>query len=270
MGSAIRMWFTAVSDQKRTEVARAGYSWRQFLILFLAGVLGGLAVTPYLLATLPPEAHAPPPIPLLLLSSLVNEAVQMAIAVGIGLAAARAVGLRAPISQALAEHSDLRAAIREIDPLRAALFGVAATVGVVALDLTVFHDAAASFAQTGVAAPPRLVGLLASFEGGITEELLLRLFVMSAVAWVLTRIWRRRPPAVFWAANLVAALLFGLGHLPATAALVPLTPIIVMRAIVLNGLLGVVAGWFYWRRGLESAMVAHFAGDIVLHAIIGS
>jgi len=259
-----------MNDRMRTEVSQARYPWRQFFILFLAGVLGGLAVTPYLLATLPPEANAPPSIPLLILSTLVSEAIQMAIAVGIGLAAARAVGLRAPISQALAEHSDLRAAIREIDPLRAALFGVATSVAVVALDLTVFHDAAASFAQTGVAAPPRLVGLLASFEGGITEELLLRLFVMSAVAWVLTRIWRRRPPAVFWAANLVAALLFGLGHLPATAALVPLTPIIVMRAIVLNGLLGVVAGWFYWRRGLESAMVAHFAGDIVLHAIIGS
>ncbi len=118
--------------------------------------------------------------------------------------------------------------------------------------------------------PPRLVGLLASFEGGITEELLLRLFVMSAMAWLLIRIWRQRPPAVFWAANLVAAVLFGLGHLPATAALVPLTPMIVTRAIVLNGLFGVVAGWLYWRRGLESAMVAHFAGDIVLHAIIGS
>jgi len=193
----------------------------------------------------------------------------MAVAVGVGLAAARAVGLRAPISQALAERTDLRAAIRQIDAGRAVILGVAASIAVIALDLTVFREAVAGFTQTGIAPPPRIVGFLASFEGGITEELLLRLFVMSAVVWLLTRIWRRGPPAVFWVANLVAAVLFGLGHLPATAALVPLTPIVVTRAIVLNGLAGVVAGWLYWRRGLESAMVAHFAADIVLHVVVG-
>jgi hypothetical protein len=26
-----------------------------------------------------------------------------------------------------------------------------------------------------------------------------------------------------------------------------------------------VFGWLYWRRGLEAAIVAHFAADLVLH-----
>ncbi len=34
----------------------------------------------------------------------------------------------------------------------------------------------------------------------------------------------------------MAAILFGLGHLPATKAIVPLTTMIVVRAVVLNGL----------------------------------
>jgi hypothetical protein len=259
-----------MNEEMRSDVTPSGYPWRQFVILVVAGVLGSLAVLPYMLAVVPPPDGRPaPPMVLLILSSLINATGQMVIAVGIGLAAARAVGLRAPISQALAEGLDLRTAIRQIDVPRAVILGVVTSVAIIALDLTVFRDAAAAFAHTGTANPPRLVGLLASFEGGITEEILLRLFVMSAVAWLLTRIWRHRPPAVFWVANLVAAVLFGLGHLPATAALVPLTPMIVTRAIVLNGLAGVVAGWLYWRRGLESAMVAHFSADIVLHAIIG-
>ncbi len=70
-----------------------------------------------------------------------------------------------------------------------------------------------------------------------------------------------------WIANLLAAVLFGLGHLPTTAALVVLTPMVVARAIVLNGLVGVVCGWLYWRESILAAMVAHFFGDIVLHVL---
>ncbi len=32
-------------------------------------------------------------------------------------------------------------------------------------------------------------------------------------------------------------------------------------------LIGIIAGWLYWTRGLESAMISHFAADIVLHVI---
>jgi len=42
---------------------------------------------------------------------------------------------------------------------------------------------------------------------------------------------------------------------------------VVTRAIVLNGLAGIVWGWLYWKSGLEAAMVSHFSADIVLHVI---
>jgi hypothetical protein len=248
---------------------RADYPWRQFIVLFAAGMLGALAVIPYQLALLPPDTSGKvPPLPLLISLPLINSAVQVAVAVGIGLLAARAVGLHAPLSEAIALRGDVRSAIRQLDVVRAALLGIAATVLVLLLDATVFQSVSASFAQSGVTAPSRVVGFLASFEGGITEEILLRLLVMSVLVWLIMRV-RPPSPTVFWIANAAAAVLFGLGHLPATAVLIPLTPLVVARAIVLNGLLGVVAGWLYWRRGLESAMVAHFSGDVVLHVILG-
>src|SRR5262249_15142134 len=71
----------------------------------------------------------------------------------------------------------------------------------------------------------------------------------------------------FWTANLLAALLFGLGHLPATASLLPLTPLVVTRALILNGLIGLPLGWLFWKRGLESAMLAHGAADIALNVV---
>ncbi|MCA9910883.1 MAG: CPBP family intramembrane metalloprotease, partial [Anaerolineae bacterium] len=34
--------------------------------------------------------------------------------------------------------------------------------------------------------------------------------------------------------------------------------------LVLNGVGGVVFGWLYWRYGLEWAMIAHFAADMII------
>lgn len=53
-------------------------------------------------------------------------------------------------------------------------------------------------------------------------------------------------------------------HLPATAALVGLTPLLLLRAFLLNSIGGGAFGWLYWKEGLESAMIAHFFTDAVI------
>jgi len=118
--------------------------------------------------------------------------------------------------------------------------------------------------------PPSLAfalkGLLAAPYGAITEEVMLRAFVMGLAAWLLSRFSGRQPRSwVMLAAIILAALVFGLGHLPAAARLAPLTADLVMRVIGYNALGGFVFGWLYWRRGLEHAMLAHFCADLVLH-----
>jgi membrane protease YdiL (CAAX protease family) len=95
---------------------------------------------------------------------------------------------------------------------------------------------------------------------------------MSLLAWLgkfISKTSEGRPtPAIFWIANILAAVLFGLGHLPAMLSLIPLTPLVIARTVVLNGLLGIIFGWLYWKRGLESAMISHFSADIVLHVLL--
>jgi hypothetical protein len=44
---------------------------------------------------------------------------------------------------------------------------------------------------------------------------------------------------------------------------VSLTPIVVIRTVLLNALGRVVFGWLFWRRSLEAAMVAHGSVHIV-------
>jgi membrane protease YdiL (CAAX protease family) len=111
------------------------------------------------------------------------------------------------------------------------------------------------------------LSILASlWYGGITEEVLLRWGIMSGIAGLLAWLFARNStPAnwIYWSAILIAALLFGLGHLPATAQLFGLTPFVIVRAIVLNGIFGVVAGWLFWRR-LEAAMIAHMTFHLIV------
>jgi membrane protease YdiL (CAAX protease family) len=159
------------------------------------------------------------------------------------------------------------------------ILGVIGTLIILALEIFYFQPAmlkalgeTANALNLQTSQPAAWKGLLASFYGGIVEEILLRLFVMSFFVWLgrfISKTSDGRPTsAVIWTANILAAVLFGLGHLPATAVLIPLTPLVVVRAVVLNGLLGIVFGWLYWKRGLESAMISHFSADIVLHVLL--
>ena len=115
-------------------------------------------------------------------------------------------------------------------------------------------------------------GLLASFYGGIGEELLMRLFVMNLIVWLFSKILKKddiknnRP--VIWISIILSAIIFGIGHLPATTLYTSLTPIVVSRALLLNGLGAIVFGWLFWKRGLLPAIVAHFSADIVLHVLL--
>lgn len=96
--------------------------------------------------------------------------------------------------------------------------------------------------------------------GGITEELLMRLGLMSLLLWIAAKIQRSengQPNTVgFWTVNVIVTIIFGLLHLPSTALITPITPMIVVQALVLNSV-ALLFGWLYWRRGLETAIMAH-------------
>lgn len=111
------------------------------------------------------------------------------------------------------------------------------------------------------------------FYGGVVEELLMRWFLMSLLVWILMKLTRRKKEAVpswcFLAANLVVAVLFALGHLPATKVLFgTITPVIFVRCMLLNGGLGFVFGLLYRKWGIQYAMVAHALVHVVCDALL--
>ena len=109
--------------------------------------------------------------------------------------------------------------------------------------------------------------LAAVLYGGVIEEVILRLFMMSLIAFVLHKLFGKKNemPAtgILIAANVIAALLFAAGHLPATAATMGITPMILFRGFLLNGGFGLMFGWLYRKYGLRYAMLAHGGCHVV-------
>lgn len=243
-------------------------------ILWFGGVAGVISIlfidfAPLLDRVAEAEGTEIPPMTLgLRLLSLIQPLVLLTAAVVVGVALGDRVGLRAPAAHALATGSNVSTALRpQLRPgIVGGLAGGAAIVVVAAVWLprlpSEFVDAAESLD----------VPLATRFlYGGITEEILMRWGFMTLVVWVLHKTIGRhapKPPTfVYIVAIAVSALLFGAGHLGVAALLAPqLTLSIVGYIVVANALFALVAGYLFWRFGLEAAMVAHVMAHVVLVA----
>jgi len=259
-------------------------NWKVFFLLWIASMLAVIAVLPYALELQPSARQilespkSPMPLPVTIALGALQTAVLFAIAIFGGLFFASRVGLETPLLDSATRGESVAGRVRSILPL-SIILGVLGTLLILGLEFFLFQPAilkelgnAAAALNLRTSQPVAWKGFLASFYGGIAEELLLRLFVMSFFVWLgrfISKTTEGKPTAaVIWTANILAAVLFGLGHLPALAPLVPLTPLVIARTVVLNGLLGIIFGWLYWKRGLEAAMISHFSADLVLHVLL--
>ena len=233
------------------------------LVLGLAGAVSVFAVLPYALALLPAEARAHlPPMAVLYVAQGAQAAVMFTLMAWAGLVVGRRIGLGAPW---LATWIGGAPAPERAFPWRLVLLaGFGACVGVLAV-----HAVAEPWLPQvpgGTPSPTPLQGFMASFYGGIGEEVQLRLFLMTMLVWALLKAGRSRATALV-AANVVAAVLFGVGHLPMAAQIWPLTFAVVASVVAANASAGLVFGALYARYGLEAAIAAHFVADIGLHVL---
>jgi len=245
--------------------------WLEFGILFAASLAGVAAVLPYGLRLLQSSAEKKPlkmSISKLILLSFLQNAVIFAIATGVGLLAAHSIGLGAPYIEAMLAGDGSADAL--VPMLEAALFfgmlaGVVLLVGDL-LFLPYWPEALVDTARKTTL----WENFAASFYGGINEEILMRFLGLSALAWLLSKLWHTSAglptDAVFWFANVALAILFGIGHLPALKNLLGrIPPLMLMRSLLLNAPIGLLCGWLFWTYGIEAAIVAHFSADIVYH-----
>lgn len=236
------------------------------------GILGGLsalAVLPYALALNPPPEEVP--LALLVTAQSIQSAILLFLGSWIGLRLGQPLALDSPWARSWVYGTTLAPIDRKQISIALAL-GAGAGLVIVALDKLAFAPFMPPLKNPELEHGAELwKGILASLYGAIGEELLLRLFIMTLITWLLWRLTaHKRHPApswIYWAAIVLSGILFGLGHLPTTAALWELTFTVISRGIVLNLIGGLAFGWLFWRWGLEYAMLSHFAADIVLRVL---
>ncbi|MCC2630211.1 MAG: protease self-immunity [Candidatus Paceibacter sp.] len=125
--------------------------------------------------------------------------------------------------------------------------------------------------------PPFPTSIVASLSAGIGEEMIFRLFFITFWTWLLSSIIFRKKylDTTYWIVATISALLFGLGHFPLLMALygfpsigtIPL--ILQIEVFLLNGIVGLVAAYYYKKTGFLGAVGVHFWTDIVWHVIFG-
>ena len=268
------------------------FNARLFFILWLVGLAGVLSILlidlPALIAALPmPAGAVPPELPppaLLKLVSVIQPAVLMTLAVALGGWLAPKVGLHAPAFESLAA-SGTGAFLEKLKPqiVPGVIAGALGGVGIVATWVIAKPFLTAEFISQAERFNTLLPAAVRFLYGGLAEELLLRWGLMTLLVWAGSRIAglvvRRKNDdgetdgvpsgAVVIAAIIISAVVFAMGHLPIASLLNGgLTLPLVIYVISANSLFGVIAGYLYWRRGLEAAMIAHMFAHVVLVAAI--
>lgn len=247
---------------------------RLFLILFVAGMLG---VVSLLLVDLSAVAALMPAsagldvqqiTPALKVLTLIQPAVILIAAVVIGVALAPRVGLSSPFAESLASgRKDFELLGSQLLPgLIGGFVGALCIVATAALLRSFLRRETLERIDQFFALMPIPTRL---FYGGITEELLLRWGLMTFIVWASWRVLQKginRPStAHFVSAILISALIFGIGHLPVAIFVLKETTILVLLFVILaNSAFGIVAGYLYWKRGLEAAIIAHMFCHVLL------
>jgi membrane protease YdiL (CAAX protease family) len=232
------------------------------LLVWALGIPGVLAVIGRFLPALLSSSSRPLPLPLpvVLLASLVQGAAFTGLAAWAGAVLGPRVGLGAPVLQALLA----RAPVGRLLSRSLAVGAIGAMVGGVFLVAALRGMPTALGSIPKQLTPPPVVRVL---YGGITEEVLMRWGVMTLLLWLVWRLGAHEGAphgGEVWSAIVVSALLFGAAHLPAIAALTGrLTPAVAGYVVATNAAFGVLAGYLYWRTGLESAIVAHAGAHIL-------
>lgn len=225
---------------------------KPYLLLWVLCLIGACAILPYVhyLGILPPSFS--------LLHLFLVGIIQAAVL----------YGFVCFLSYKLVGKTDLKPFDTKKTPYPAITAGVMVGLVIYFFNTTLFSD---SQLVTDTVSIPLWARVLSAVYGGVNEEVLLRLFLFTLIYYMATKAFKaakRNRSYVLWGSNILVALIFGLGHLPAAFKVIEPSLFEVFRILLLNAIAGLVFGYLYWSRNLWSAMLAHFVTDVMIHALL--
>jgi hypothetical protein len=240
---------------------------KQNIFLFIIGFIGVLSSLPLIPKLLALQPETPPlPIYVLQLLSVVQSSALLFGMVLLGSFFAPQVKLTAPTILAIAKSETA------LDKIKSQIYP--AIIGGVlgGLFLLVFFDFFSNYL------PPEFLASAAKFSppwytrvlyGGITEEILVRWGLMSFFVWCSYRVTQAKNSEIrsynYILAISLSALVFGIGHLPVAFSLSPVVTIPLLTYIIMgNAAFGFIAGYLFWKHGLECAIGSHIIAHLTM------
>ena len=240
---------------------------KQLALLFFigfAGILSIVPIIPQLLSDLPKEL--PFSMQIMQLIAVLQSSLLLIAMLVLGSYFSKRVKLTAPVTLAITDPKNILPYLKpQIMP--AVIGGIIGGIFILVFSTGISPYLPEEFLEAGEKfIPPWYTRLL---YGGITEEILIRWGLMSFFVWVSYRITQKIDGEIkshnYFFAIVLSALLFGLLHLPAVNTLTnELTPTLVLYTLVGNGAFGLIAGYLFWKRGLECAIGAHMIAHVLI------
>lgn len=241
------------------------------ILLFSLGFIGIASIVPLIPQLLSLQsAELPMSVEMIQIISVAQSSILLLLMIWLGFVFSKKVGLSAPVIFALARSENAFDQLK-LQILPAVVGGIAGGIFILLFLGTLSSYLPPEFLSAGEKLmPPWYAKML---YGGITEELLMRWGLMSFFVWGSYRITQKVGSEIrsynYVIAIILSALIFGLGHLPVAFALSPeVTAPLVAYIILGNAAFGFIAGYLYWKRGLECAIGAHMIAHITM--IIGA
>lgn len=233
--------------------------WKTILFFALAGLIGGFFIGMYLLDSYPEEIR----------QQITEQGINRFLLGVITAVQSAGYGLvLGTVGILLGKKTGLWKDERKLEKkplIRTAVVAILGGLLLILPDLLFFGNYSVAIRDSYTVKPTVSYILASVIYGGVIEEVMLRLFTMSLLAFLLQKLCRKEIATVgiLIAANVIAALLFAAGHLPTTAMLMGISPLIIFRCFLLNGGFGLLFGWLYRKYGLRYAMLAHAGCHVV-------
>jgi hypothetical protein len=240
-------------------------TFKQSLILWIIGVIGvlSLLITPFPISIFPTEVQQkinPETFKYLL---LINPLMMVTLAVLMGHFITAKVGLHSFILENFVQGKAInKDAIKNLI-MYAIPCGLAAGIFLVLYTYFLNPYLPKELAELEKIYQPNF--LIRFLYGGVTEEILLRWGILSLIIWIFKLIFKNTKPLFWWLSIIISSILFGMGHLPITFMLIKnVTPFLIFFIVSSNAIFGILAGWLFWKKGLEYSILAHISAHCVL------
>lgn len=235
------------------------------LILFGLGIIGVLSILTMEIP-LPPEAEAIlkdrfTPLQIKMLT-LINPIIILIVAVVVGTILYQKVNLKVPIIEKIVGIKNDN--LNTYNILKYGILGGGLSGILLSLVGLIFNPILPEeFLKLGESLKPTLAARF--LYGGLTEEILMRFGLMTLIIWIASRVFKGTKPIVYWTGIIIASIIFALGHFPIAYQAVenPSTGLL-SYILIGNTIGGLIFGWLYWKKGLESAFLAHIFAHIIM------